>query len=184
MPFGRSRHRHPGVAHLYRLSRPPGEPSAPLVTETRPLLRWAGHGLAPSQQERSRLRLLGWALAAVALWAMAAPWAGRPVGFIRNARLPLEVSGHVLPGGLGLAMAVLWLRRGPVKAYAAWTLVAGIWMTGNHLPLLVSAPRHPAVLFHTLPAVGLLALGIVMVLQVPQQAAGEVGFVNPSREGE
>lgn len=102
-------------------------------------------------------------------WGILAPYVGRPFGLIVDALPLVEVVDHVVPGALVLAAAAISLVTGR-RSFAASVavMVAGVWMTATHVPLLVQAANGvasmPAALFHSIPGMVLLVLGAVATL--------------------
>lgn len=98
-------------------------------------------------------------LPALAVWAATVPYLADAVGLRLEVDAALEVADHVIPGLLVLAVAAyLILGRPPVGgagwlAGAAAAVLAGLWITTTHVPLV------PEMLDGTSPALaGLLHL--------------------------
>ena len=86
-----------------------------------------------------------------------------PLGLGVDVPAVVEVVDHVVPGVAVLAVAGYALRAGRLPLEATLVgLLAGLWMTVTHLPLLAHA-RHglvawPSALFHSLPGIALVTL--------------------------
>lgn len=103
------------------------------------------------------------------------PAAARAVGLVVDVPARLEVIDHVVPGiavVLAGAGGLLAVRRGNellVAVAVAVAVLAGIWTTSTHVPLLAQAAQGlvtwPAATFHTVP--GLLLLGTAAALLLP-----------------
>jgi len=86
-------------------------------------------------------------LAALAAWAVAVPWLARAVGLPLDVATRLEVVDHVVPGLLVLVCCGLLLhpRTGgssgslPRLAMIGIGVLAGLWITATHAPLLPEA---------------------------------------------
>ncbi len=108
----------------------------------------------------------------------------------------VEVADHVVPGALVVLVSVAVLacglvraRRSPPMLPAGLAVVlAGCWMTATHVPLLAQAARDEvgwgAGLFHTLPGVAVLALGLVWAgsfwAVTPEERNGQAAGAPPS----
>ena len=87
---------------------------------------------------RGRTRHLGIALLAVGVWGTFAPYAGPEVPVSST----LEFVDHVVPGAIVLAIAIFSVRRGAFGLFtAAVALLAALWMTATHVPLIAAATR-------------------------------------------
>lgn len=85
----------------------------------------------------------------------------------------VEVADHLVPGLVILAVSVIVLaasRRGPVPGTpmllaGLLVVLAGLWMTSTHVPLVSQAARHEApwgtTIYHSAMAVMVLAFGLV-----------------------
>ena len=116
--------------------------------------------------KRSALPALGIAAGA---WALLPPYSGPYLATSNR----VEVADHVVPGVLLLVVSVtglLMARRpqGPGEflfVAGLAVVLAGIWMTATHVPLVLQAARDEApvgaVVYHTLPGLAVLALGVV-----------------------
>lgn len=103
------------------------------------------------------------------IWGILAPYAGRPVGLIVDAMPIVEVADHVIPGAAVLAVAGVSLAAGHrFFAGSLLVLLAGIWMTATHVPLLVQAANGgasmSAALFHSIPGMVIVVLGAIAVV--------------------
>ena len=111
------------------------------------------------------------------LWALLPPYTGPAL----NTETRVEVADHVLPALVMLgasAAAFLVSRRSAPRASAAnvtlvsgfLVLLAGIWMTATHLPLVGQATRDEvtaaAAAYHTAPGVAVVVLGLVWIAVV------------------
>ena len=114
---------------------------------------------------------LPWAGLLVGAWAMVAPYV--LLGPDLNAEGSREVVDHVVPGvlliGLSCVMAVGG-RRGPqggnFPLLAGFgVLLAGLWMTATHLPLVTDARQgrvsESVAAWHTVPGLVVMVLGAV-----------------------
>lgn len=115
-----------------------------------------------------RSRLMGTALLVVGLFGLLAPYTGEPLGFLIVVRPIVEVVDHVVPGVVLVAVAAIILVTNRIPLIAALIAVlAGLWMTTTHLPLLVQASQGQvgwaAAWWHTAPGVVLLILSAVAV---------------------
>lgn len=121
-----------------------------------------------SEQRRGLLPVLG---LAAGLWAVLPPYSGPPL----NTAGVVEVVDHVVPGVVLLALSAGMLavtrratRPGPAMFVAGLVvLLAGIWMTATHVPLVAQATEGlapaGAVVYHTLPGLAITVLGLVWV---------------------
>ncbi len=116
-------------------------------------------------------RRLGLAGLAVGAWAILPPYSGPAL----NTSSRVEVADHVVPGVVVLVVSAAALaisRRGPrlgslFLMLGLVVLLAGIWMTATHVPLvgqaLDEATRRQApagaVAYHTIPGLAVMALG-------------------------
>jgi len=104
----------------------------------------------------------------VGLWALLPPYSGPEI----NTATRVEVADHVVPAALvlGVSAWALWRARRPSPPAGTGLLVAGfavvlagLWMTATHLPLVAQARRdevtEAAAAYHTLPGLAVLALG-------------------------
>lgn len=102
-------------------------------------------------------------------WALLPPYTGPHL----NTAARVEVADHVVPGVVLIAVSAIsvLVARRPGHA-TSWlllaglvALLAGIWMTATHVPLVAQATRDQApggaVLYHTAPGVAVMALGLV-----------------------
>ena len=119
----------------------------------------------------------------IGAWASAAPYI--LLGPDLNASAKNEFADHVVPGALMIVLAVVMLMRarsGTATAGSAFPLLAGfgiilagIWMTATHLPLVRDA-RNDIVdggvaAWHTIPGLVVLVLGVVWAITFWADAA-------------
>ncbi len=118
-------------------------------------------GESPAGLKRA-LPVLGLLTAA---WSVIPPYA-RDIGTEPR----IEIADHVVPAVVLVAVSALalWMRsarnRGTLLFIAGLVvLLAGLWMTATHVPLLAQARRHEVASgdawFHTIPGLAVLALG-------------------------
>lgn len=122
------------------------------------------------------------------VWGILAPYAGRPVGLIVDAMPIVEVVDHVIPGAAVLAVAGLSLAAGHrFFAGSLLVLLAGIWMTATHVPLLVQAANGgasiSAALFHSIPGLVIMVLGAIAVVADAAAAGGTGAAARGARGG-
>jgi hypothetical protein len=105
----------------------------------------------------------------IAVWAVLPPYSGPEI----NTSMRVEVADHVVPAMLLLGVSVWALlrarRAGPAVGGTGMlvagfgVLLAGLWMTATHVPLVRQALRDQvsdaAAVYHTLPGLVVLALG-------------------------
>lgn len=124
---------------------------------------------APAQQTSPLRQGLPFAGLAVGLWAAIAPYA--VLGPDLNASARNEFADHVVPGALLIVLSAvtLWRTRrgtegGSFQLLAGFgILLAGLWMTATHVPLVKDA-RHDIVpidvtVWHALPGLVVMILG-------------------------
>lgn len=93
---------------------------------------------ASSDASHKRVRRLGAALITVGVWGTLAPYAGPEVAVSST----VEFVDHVVPGGIVLAVALYSVQRGAFALPAtAGALLAALWMTVTHVPLVSAAAR-------------------------------------------
>ena len=91
------------------------------------------HGPVPS-----RVRRLSAALVAVGLWGTIAPYVGPEVAVSAT----VEFIDHVVPGVIILAAAITFIPHGAFGTVgASAALLAALWMTVTHVPLISQAAR-------------------------------------------
>lgn len=106
----------------------------------------------------------------VAAWALLPPYTGPEIGTSTR----VEVADHVVPAVvmIALSVAALATARRPAPGLfplvaGAGVLLAGLWMTATHVPLVAQATRDEvavgAAAYHTAPGLAVLALGVVWV---------------------
>lgn len=112
-------------------------------------------------------------------WALLPPYTGPAL----NTADSVEFADHVVPGVAVLAISVggfLLARRGAGASllFAAGLAVAlaGFWMTATHFPLVLQATRAEApwgaTIYHSLPGLAVLALGLVWAATYRTPEAG------------
>lgn len=123
------------------------------------------------------------ALLAVTVWGAIPPWVGPWVGWdVQNVPLSVELVDHALPAVILAAVAVAGLAGWLPLLVALVGVLAGLWMTATHVPLLGQAADGlvgwDAALFHSLPGILLLALTVAAAVwawrdegRIEQQAA-------------
>lgn len=130
----------------------------------------------------SRATLLALAVGALGAWSVAVPYVGRALGLEVNVAPSLEVIDHVVPGAVAVACAgfsYLKLRDGSATRSLAYliavgvSLLAGLWITTTHLPLLAAANRGsvqwgPA-LWHSLPGLPMPILSALLYMLSPTE---------------
>ncbi len=129
-------------------------------------------------------RGLPYAGLAVGVWAAVAPYA--LLGPDLNAAAKNEFVDHVAPGALILilsAVAVVRARSAPAPGGGSFLLagfgilLAGLWMTATHLPLVKDARNDlvatDVAAWHTLPGLVVMALGAVWAASSWSDAAEE-----------
>lgn len=102
-------------------------------------------------------------------WALLPPYTGPAL----NTAMRVEVADHVVPGVIVLlvsaaTLAMAWSRRtvsGAMLVAGAVVLLAGLWMTATHVPLVLQATRDEApgaaAAYHSIPGVAVALLGAV-----------------------
>ncbi len=111
---------------------------------------------------------------AFALWSLLPPYSGPAL----NTETRVEVADHVVPAVLLLVVSVagLALTAQPLPRQATLLLaggflilLAGIWMTATHIPLVAQASRQEvtweAALYHTAPGVAVVVFGVLWVVR-------------------
>lgn len=112
--------------------------------------------------------MLAGAALLVGAWALLPPFSGPAL----NTADAVEFADHVVPGAAVIAItvaALLLARRGfnENRLFAAGLgiVLAGFWMTATHAPLVLQATRGQApwgaTVYHSLPGLAVLAVGIV-----------------------
>lgn len=121
-------------------------------------------------------RALPAAFLVLGLWGLLAPYVGPSLGFVILTRPVVEFVDHAVPGAVVLLVAGYGLVTARVPLPAALTLVlAGLWMTGTHIPLLIQASRDlapmPASIFHSTPGIAIFVLAIATAVVAWGEAA-------------
>ncbi|MEO6121695.1 MAG: hypothetical protein ABIW46_04475 [Acidimicrobiales bacterium] len=106
----------------------------------------------------------------IGVWALLPPYSGPEI----NTATRVEVADHVVPAALllGISLWALLAARRPSSGSGSAMLVAGfgvvlagLWMTATHLPLVAQARRdqvtEAAAAYHTIPGLVVLALGAI-----------------------
>lgn len=112
------------------------------------------------------VRSLALAGLAVGVWALVPPYVGPSLATAAR----VEFADHVVPAAaiLSIAGATLWASaRGvtPTLLFVAGlgVVLAGLWMTATHVPLVLQAMRGQApwgaTAYHSVPGLAVLALG-------------------------
>jgi cation transport ATPase len=123
------------------------------------------------------------AVIVLGLWAALTPYAAAATGYGVTVDPTLEIIDHVVPGGVIVAVnaALLWRARRPgvgdLALYAAGvTLLAGLWITVTHVPLLAQARSGGvgwgAAVFHS-------HAGVLVLLVAVGQLAGAMRGAGP-----
>lgn len=103
-----------------------------------------------------RSRQIAGVLLVLAVWAVVAPYAGPPLGFVVQTLARTEFVTHVVPALPVLAVAAYAAATGrfPLPA-ALLALLCGFWMAGTHVPLVLQAASGgvdwPSALWHSVP---------------------------------
>ena len=128
----------------------------------------AGAGLRERNDRlRRALPVIGLAVAA---WAVLPPYTGPEIGTSDR----VEVADHVVPAVAMLALSLVAMVRARRPARGLFPLVAGLgvllaglWMTATHVPLVAQATRDEVsagtAAYHTLPGLAVVAVGLVWV---------------------
>lgn len=103
------------------------------------------------------------AWAVLGLLVAVTPYLGRPLGLVVDVAATTEAIDHVLPGLLVVAAAPAIVRFEALRfELTLLAVLAGLWATSSHLPLVLDAVRGrvgwPTALWHTTSAVALLAV--------------------------
>lgn len=127
---------------------------------------------------------------AIGLWATLAPYV--LLGSDLNASAKNEFVDHVVPGILIIALSVAMLVRnrsatsgGSFPLLAGFgVLLAGLWMTATHLPLVKDAQNDivatDIAAWHTVPGLVVLALGAVWAATYWSEAGAEQAPSQPT----
>lgn len=129
---------------------------------------------------RTTSHVLALLLAALGLLSVAVPYVGAALGLDVNVARRLELIDHVIPGAIAAACAVAaygLLRVGAAARSVTYllsvgiALLAGLWITATHVPLLLEANRGtvawgPA-LWHSLPGLPMLLVAGALFLISP-----------------
>lgn len=99
-------------------------------------------------------------------WALIPPYSGPALDTAQR----VEIADHVVPGIFVLATSIGSLVVGRRRATGALAflaglgiILAGVWMTATHVPLVLQAARQEApwgaTVYHSLPGLAVLGLG-------------------------
>jgi len=119
-------------------------------------------------QDAAVCRRLAWVVAALGIASIAVPDTGRALGVDVDVDRSVEIVDHVVPGlATVVAALVLWMsaERFGVQL-AAWgaVLLAGLWVTVSHIPLVADAGQGvvgwPDALFHATLGAPILLIGL------------------------
>lgn len=113
-------------------------------------------------------------------WALLPPYTGPAL----NTAARVEFADHVVPGVAVVAISALALvvaRRSGGDRFlfgaGLGVILAGFWMTATHLPLLLQATRAQApwgaTVYHSLPGLAVLVLGVVWAVVYRSDEATE-----------
>lgn len=113
-------------------------------------------------------------------WALLPPYTGPAL----NTAARVEFADHVVPGVAVVAISALALvvaRRPGADRFlfgaGLGVILAGFWMTATHLPLLLQATRAQApwgaTVYHSLPGLAVLVLGVVWAVVYRSDEATE-----------
>lgn len=104
-----------------------------------------------------------------AVWATVAPYTGPPLGLVVNTEAVVEVVDHVIPGVVAITCALTFLTAsGPALMGTVAAALAGFWMSGTHVPLVLQATRGEvaigSALWHALPCFALFLLSAAVAV--------------------
>lgn len=139
--------------------------------------------MAIDQGAYERASLLALAMGGLGAFSIAVPYLGKALGLEVNVPASLEVIDHVIPGAIAAlcaAFAYLQLRRRSAGTSVVYliavgvSLLAGLWITTTHLPLLAAATRGsvrwPPALWHSLPGLPMPILSALLYALSPSEA--------------
>lgn len=137
-------------------------------------------GPVPTTARHAALPMLTGLALLVGAWALLPPYTGP---FLATDDT-VEIVDHVVPGVVVIAVALgtfLLARSGratPLLFPAGLGIVlAGFWMTATHLPLVLQATRQQApwgaTVYHSLPGLAVLVLGVTWAVTYQTPAADE-----------
>lgn len=117
------------------------------------------------------VRRLAGAGSLVGAWALLPPYTGP----VLNTSARVEFADHVVPGIVVVVISILALfvgRRGEghllLFVAGLGVVLAGLWMSATHLPLVVQATRGEApwgaTVYHGLPGLAVLVLGVTWAI--------------------
>jgi hypothetical protein len=136
----------------------------------------------PSSASSSGATKLALAVGVLGAYSIVVPFLGDAIGLDINVAAKLEVVDHVIPGvvaALSAAFAYGKLRSGTAGASLAYlaavgaAILAGLWITTTHIPLLLQAGRDsvgwaPA-LWHSIPGIPVFILAGVLYAVSPTE---------------
>lgn len=132
-------------------------------------MAWPALGTEPTVTASSPLprppKPLMAAVLIVGLWGATPPWSGPWLGWgVAGVPTDIEVVDHAVPGAILVAVAVAGLAGRLPLAAALVSVLASLWMTATHVPLLNQAAQGrvtlDSALFHSLPGLVLLPLTV------------------------
>lgn len=138
--------------------------------------------MATDQAAYARASLLALAIGGLGAFSVAVPYLGNGLGLEVDVAPSLEIIDHVIPGAIAAvcaAFAYLQLRGRSAASSLAYliavgvSLLAGLWITTTHLPLLAAASRGsvqwgPA-LWHSLPGLPMPILSALLYMLSPTE---------------
>ncbi len=153
-------------------------PAQPMGHRTGHLAEPSAPGSAGVTLEADSWRALAAIVVFFAVWATVAPYAGPSLGLVVNTEELTEIVDHLIPGAVATTCALRFLMAtGPPLMCALGATLAGFWMSGTHLPLVLQAIRgdvaFASALWHALPcfALFLLVAATAILAGVEQRAA-------------
>ena len=136
------------------------------------------HGHTAGRRSHGAARWLT-VLGALGAWSIVPPYLGPALGLELDVSSGVEFADHVIPGALVVTfswLAVLGITRGariadslPVLGAIGVCLLAGVWETSSHVPLLAEAgdagSPWGAVLLHATPGPAITALALWLMVR-------------------
>lgn len=109
------------------------------------------------------------AILALAVWGAVPPWVGPLVGLdVPGVPSHIEVMTHAVPAVIAAGVAIAGLTGRLPLAAALLLVLAGLWETATHVPLVGQAVQglvgFDAALFHSVPGFAILALAVVVAV--------------------